>query len=757
MTAEIDALSQLLQADKAAREAAERNLYMLARDLQETRAMLANTQAVSADNLANVYRRLHRVIDADPRPTPDAHALSLNCRKRAELGLPLEPESLQMALGEIDQALEQIERQYRRALTGFELLAEPPNPHDVYALATVRVAAATARGLARIAGWVAPPTSRRRALMAFPLRFIRSVRQRGWAITVEDTLVRMRAKFGELKSYSFGAKAVTPAEQASGDPIEFDQWLARHSAPAMAAAADLVDSGPVISFILPVYRVPTPILERTLQSIFEQSYPKWQLCVTVSAGESPKNRALLDGLATRDGRIRLVVLERNLGISGNSDAAFAASDGDFIALIDHDDEIAPTALEAMARAIVDNPGVDFWYSDRDIVTEYGEQRIKPFFKPDWSPEMLLSVNYLTHLNIIRRRLIAEIGGWRSETDGAQDWDLFLRVSEKTQQIRRLPGIHYHWRMIRGSASTGVMAKPYVPLAQQRSVQEHLDRLGLPAVAELHGPSGFHIAWRIPDASVEVMVLDQNGLAKPERYRELAERLKVHHPRLKVALRGLSTNPLVTLKGQDLGAVTIAETLALALHRAVRASSADYIAILDAEVDAMSEDWLAELVGWLAHIPAIGFVSSLVHDERLRVVEAGRVVDGHNHAYPLMRGEPLVWFGMLGNPSWYRNIRAAGPHGVMFRRLELKAAIAATSARPGALGGGDAADFAQLFTDVCLETTDRQGRRGLLNPHAQLRLVQPLLEPVETADAQIGADPYFHPFFKRVAPLEFAQN
>jgi GT2 family glycosyltransferase len=167
-------------------------------------------------------------------------------------------------------------------------------------------------------------------------------------------------------------------------------------------------------------------------------------------------------------------LPENKGISGNSNEALSLASGEFVALLDHDDELAAFALYEVVKALNQNPETDFIYSDEDKLTARGE-RITPSFKPDWSPDLFLSWMYTCHLGVYRKRLIDEIGGFRPAYDGSQDHDLVLRLVEKTQRIRHLPKVLYHWRATPQSAASGIQAKPYAHVAAKKAIEDYLRR------------------------------------------------------------------------------------------------------------------------------------------------------------------------------------------------------------------------------------------------------------------------------------------
>jgi GT2 family glycosyltransferase len=226
------------------------------------------------------------------------------------------------------------------------------------------------------------------------------------------------------------------------------------------------------SVVVPVWN-PTPeFLEAMIASVVAQTYPHWELCL---ADGNSDRAAVLDALrkATRDPRIKVAWLGANRGIAGNSNAALARADGDFIALLDHDDVLAPSALYEVAQAIQRRPEADFIYSDEDKLD--GALRKDPHFKPDWSPETLRGQNYITHLTVIRRDLLDQVGGFHAGFDGSQDYDLILRATEKARTIVHIPRVLYHWRCHDQSVAARAEAKTYAYTAGRLAIEEHLRR------------------------------------------------------------------------------------------------------------------------------------------------------------------------------------------------------------------------------------------------------------------------------------------
>src|ERR1035438_8859121 len=258
---------------------------------------------------------------------------------------------------------------------------------------------------------------------------------------------------------------------------DYDRWIAgfetRYAALIQLKLRQFAEN-PLVSILVPVYRTPLGILRRTIESVTKQSYPNWELCIADDCSQSPEIQGLLADYATRDSRIRVNFLPANGGISHASNAALAMAHGDFVALLDHDDELAQDALYHVVEAINLQSNVDLLYSDEDKIDENG-RRYDPFFKPDWSPDLLLSENYICHLLVVRRSHLNQAGGFRSAFDGSQDYDLVLRLTGNNARIVHIPRVLYHWRSLPESTAASPDRKSFAAPAAQRAIQEELDR------------------------------------------------------------------------------------------------------------------------------------------------------------------------------------------------------------------------------------------------------------------------------------------
>lgn len=233
---------------------------------------------------------------------------------------------------------------------------------------------------------------------------------------------------------------------------------------------------PVFSIIIPVYNVDEKWLRICLDSVLAQLYPYWELCIADDASPNPRVREVLEEYAAKDNRIKVVYREKNGHISAASNSAIELATGEYIALLDNDDELTLDALYENAVLLNNNPDADMIYSDEDKISEAGE-RHSPFFKPDWSPDNMLSQMYTCHLGVYRTEIVRDIGGFRLGFEGSQDHDLVLRFTEKTGNICHIPKILYHWRTIAQSTAMNPDSKGYAVIAGEKAVQEALDRRG----------------------------------------------------------------------------------------------------------------------------------------------------------------------------------------------------------------------------------------------------------------------------------------
>ena len=234
---------------------------------------------------------------------------------------------------------------------------------------------------------------------------------------------------------------------------------------------------PLISVVTPVYNTDHDFLRSCIESVLGQTYENWELILVDDKSPDKKVRDIITEYSKQDSRIKGLFNKKNMHISGATNEGVKIAKGEFISLLDHDDILWPNALYEVAKVLNDKPDTDFIYSDEDKVDSNDFNFQNPFFKPDWNPDFLYSVNYITHFSTIRKSVFEKVGMLRSEYNGAQDWDLFLRVSSHTKAIEHIPKVLYSWRISNASTAKNTETKPYVVEAQKAAIQDDLRRKG----------------------------------------------------------------------------------------------------------------------------------------------------------------------------------------------------------------------------------------------------------------------------------------
>ena len=259
---------------------------------------------------------------------------------------------------------------------------------------------------------------------------------------------------------------------------QYQEWLQRHRASAgdldrMRHEARAFASQPLISVITPVFDTSVRWLEEAVESVLAQAYENWELLLIDDGSSASDLLNALPALAARDRRITLARVGKHKGISAASNQGLGLARGEWVTFLDHDDVLEPDALFQISRLLQTHPDADLIYSDEDKLAENGFDA--PLFKPDWSPDFLLSYNYVGHLTAVRREIVQKVGGFRSEFDGAQDYDLFLRVIEQSDRIHHIPRVLYHWRRSEASSAISVRQKPGQLDASRLAIESHLKR------------------------------------------------------------------------------------------------------------------------------------------------------------------------------------------------------------------------------------------------------------------------------------------
>ena len=262
---------------------------------------------------------------------------------------------------------------------------------------------------------------------------------------------------------------------------------------------------PLFSIVTPVFNPPIWALNECIKSVLKQSFTDWEWCIADDASTDSQVVSTLKKLAARDSRVKLVQRKANGGIIAASNSALSLATGEFVALLDHDDSLTLNALEQVAHVIFEDETIDYLYSDEDKVDQDG-RLFDVFKKPSFSPERLRGQNYCCHLSVLRTSLVREIGGFRPGFEGAQDYDLILRVTEKARNIAHIPEVLYHWRVVTGSTAGDANAKPYTIESGRRAVAEHCERVGINAEVTSTTSGYVHVKRRVShDKKVSIII------------------------------------------------------------------------------------------------------------------------------------------------------------------------------------------------------------------------------------------------------------
>ena len=307
---------------------------------------------------------------------------------------------------------------------------------------------------------------------------------------------RTLRSMGELAKKIKPSRSGTAAARVrTSDKAAYLAWIQDFERPGdelIQLKLPSLKSRPLISIVMPVFNTEPAELTAAIASVLAQSYPNWELCIADDASSKPEIRPLLEDFQRKDARIKLHFSTQRGGISSNANAAWQMATGDYVAFLDHDDTLSPHALAYVCEALDRHPSADLLYSDEDKI-DVKDTRFDPFFKPDWSPDLLLSENYICHLLVLKQDLVRTIGSFHSDCDGSQDYDLILRAVEHANQIHHIPKVLYHWRAGASSTASGIQNKQYALEAAQRAIQGYAQRSGKPMRVE---PGAIVGRWRM---------------------------------------------------------------------------------------------------------------------------------------------------------------------------------------------------------------------------------------------------------------------
>lgn len=520
---------------------------------------------------------------------------------------------------------------------------------------------------------------------------------------------------------------------------------------------------PLISILMPVYNVPETWLRKALQSVCNQLYPHWELCIADDCSTQTHVRKILEEYQRKDPRrIRVDFRTKNGHISIASNTALNLVSGEFCALMDHDDELPRHALYRIADKINQHPNADLIYSDEDKIDQNGE-RFDPHFKPDWNPDLFYSQNFINHLGVYRTSILKKLGGFRTSFEGSQDYDLALRFIEHTnpEKIIHIPEILYHWRSIPGSVAFSSEEKPYAGAAARKAIQSHFDRIGIQArSASGYGPYHrvkYNLPQALPLVSIVIRAQFNKDLLK-ETIEAILYKTDYFNTELiivyDVDTSGDTLKYLEELKKNEqikLVQCTVTSNNSAAFNLGAKYSQGSILTLLNTNIQIINSEWLAELVSHVIR-KEIGIVGPKLISPNQQIRHAGiylGLIDGIT-GYPY-RGMNVNSPGYIGRAQLTQNFSAV-TGACMLIRNDLFHKV----------GGLDEINLPDTYADIDLCLRIRKlGYLILWTPHSVLYDIEESLQNPNFSDncfhlkqklefmklrwsSLLTSDPYYNP-------------
>jgi O-antigen biosynthesis protein len=537
-----------------------------------------------------------------------------------------------------------------------------------------------------------------------------------------------------------------------GSSTEYQKWFQQHRASGddlkrMREEARTFASQPLISIITPVFDTPVSRLEEAVQSVLAQAYENWELLLIDDGSADLDLLRILPRLAGRDRRIVLANLGKRGGISAASNRGLELARGEWVTFLDHDDVLEPDALFQIVN-VLQTADADLIYSDEDKLGEDGFEA--PLFKPDWSPDFFLSYNYVGHLTAVRRHLVQKAGGFRSEFDSAQDYDLFFRVTELTSRIHHIPRVLYHWRRSESSSAISVRQKPEQLDASRRAIEDHLKRRGEAAHVSVDWRThAFRVRRELPEPKkISIIIPNSHGDEALERCVEsLTTKTDYSNYEILIVQSDNSPGPRRSFSGFAYRVVNFSCTSnnSAAKNCGAKQSDAPWLLFLDETAEITDPEWLTIMAEHVQR-PEIGAVGARLLNPSGTVEHAGILVGVNGTAQPAFRGFPAEHPGTNRQLQLTRNCSAVSSACMLMRRQVFEQAGPFDESLSGALAD----------VDLCLKIR-RADYLIVYTPFAKLYWHEPSPAIMDaTSDAilrqrwanVLERDPYYNPNLSR---------
>ncbi len=418
--------------------------------------------------------------------------------------------------------------------------------------------------------------------------------------------------------------------------------------------------GPKISIVMPVYETDPKFLSEAIQSVINQSYKNWELCIVDDGSKKEHVKPILEEYRRKEPRIKVSHLTKNSGIANASNEALSMATGEFVGFLDHDDVLHEDALILVVKYLSGNPDIDFVYTDEDKID--GDCRSQPFFKPDWSPDLLMSMNYIPHFCVYRRALLTKVGGFREGFEGSQDYDLVLRVTEETKKIVHIPKVLYSWRISKTSSALSLSAKPLATVSAQKALSDALLRRGIKGEVLPAFNNWYRIKYVIdiePLVSIIIITHDNfeflqqciESVESKTTYKNYEIIIVDHNSKEKTALNYLASIKHKVIRTEE------DFNFAKLNNEAAKHARGSLLLFLNNDIIVSEPNWLTEMVSIASNRADVGVVGAkLLHPDG-RIQHAGVILGvggSAGHAFRnILNNEP----GYFGFPHLIRNCSA----------------------------------------------------------------------------------------------------
>ena len=501
----------------------------------------------------------------------------------------------------------------------------------------------------------------------------------------------------------------------AGNYKQYEYLFTKEDSERITTDLATLDKKPLISLVMPVFNVDPEWLQAAIKSVVNQLYENWELCIVDDASSREETIDYLKKV--RHPRIRIRYLDNNRNISGATNEAIRFANGEYLAFMDNDDELTPDALYEMVKAI-NETDADLIYSDEDFIDLDGNY-IEPHFKPDFSPDLLLSHNYITHFVVIRKELLDAVGLLDSRYDGAQDHELLLRLTEKADQIYHIQKVLYHWRRSETSTSFSSDAKPGALISARMALQNTLDRRGIDAeVVDEKEPFFFRVKRRIKDTPLVSIVIPFRD--KPELLRTCINSILDHSTWENFEIIAVSNNSRssetfslihqLEEKSPHFHCIEFNEefNFSRVVNYGVSQSRGEYLIILNNDIEVISWDWIEAMLEH-AQRDEVGAVGAKLLYPNNSIQHAGIIIGlgvyaGHSHKLC-----PINAPGYFNRLHTIHNVSAVTGACLMISRSKFDA-----------IKGFDETNFKIAYNDVdfCLRLRE-QGLLNVFTPYAEL--------------------------------------